>query len=137
MAIAFLQLHYANGNIEVRSVGIQAVPGTRLHPLTRMVLEEQGLRCQHRVQGIDQGSLAWADLILTMTRSQKFALIRRMPMIADKIYTFNAYLGNPIHDILAPAEENIQAYKEKAFEIEAACTLLYQILQEDASADEI
>ena len=117
-----------NGSIEVRSAGIYASEGRPMINKMQQTLAEYGFSVKHRSQKISSENLAWADLIFTMTRPQKFLLISMVPAIADKVYTIREYIGYPAQDIPVPHDETLQAYRQCAEFIQQSCVLLYREL---------
>ncbi|MEO1403979.1 MAG: hypothetical protein AAFV72_22390 [Cyanobacteria bacterium J06635_1] len=131
MAVAVLQSKLSNSGVLLQSAGISATEGDSIDAKTEMVLQEQAIQLNHTAKIVSGNALNWADLILTMTRNQKFLLISQEPNIADKIYTFQAYVGHPIHDIESPSGDDLFEYRECLRIIEAACDLLVQEILEE------
>ncbi|MEM9161931.1 MAG: low molecular weight protein arginine phosphatase [Cyanobacteria bacterium P01_F01_bin.4] len=132
MAVGILQSKLiSNWGLSSQSAGISATEGDAIDPKADTVLEVRNIELQHAARVVTENALAWADLILTMTRNQKFLLISKHPNIADKIYTFQAYVGNPIHDIESPYGDDLFEYQECLRIIEAACDLLVQEILEE------
>jgi protein-tyrosine phosphatase len=76
--------------VQVKSAGIHALPGQPASGETMQVLPDHGLE-QHRSQPVMDEHLAWSDVVLTMTRGHKEALISRFPQYLDKVYTLKEY----------------------------------------------
>ncbi|MEM8806713.1 MAG: hypothetical protein AAGF01_11855 [Cyanobacteria bacterium P01_G01_bin.38] len=132
MAVGVLQSkRISNWGLSLQSAGISAAEGDATDPKADAVLAVRNIQLKHSAKVITENALEWADLILTMTRNQKFFLIRKDPNIADKIYTFQAYVGNPIHDIESPCGDDLFEYQECLRIIEAACDLLVQGILEE------
>ncbi len=131
-AAAFLRSYYGG---QVRSAGISAATGRPMMQLMQQVLAAQGLPTEHASQKISAENLTWADLILTMTRPQKFILISMVPAIANRVYTLQEYIGHPHGDIAVPNNETLQAYEQCARSIQQSCCLLHQKLSDATMAE--
>ena len=101
----------------------------------QQVLAAQGLPTDHASQKISAENLIWADLILTMTRPQKFILVSMVPAIANKVYTLQEYIGHPLEDIAVPHYETLQAYEQCAQTIQQSCRLLHTKLSDATISD--
>ncbi|NEP16063.1 MAG: low molecular weight protein arginine phosphatase [Leptolyngbya sp. SIO4C1] len=130
MAVSLLKSKLDHSNADLRSAGISAVSGNAADPNAVAVLAERGIVLEHRAQPVTEELLIWAQLILTMTRAQKFSLISQLPDTAGKIYTFHAYVGHSIHDINPPKTNDLFEYRECLNVIESACDLLVQDIEE-------
>ena len=89
MAEAILRAHVG---FEVRSAGIAADSGSRATAQAVSVLASRGLDLsQHRASLISAELVAWADVILTMTRRHKTAIVEQFPQALDKVYTLKEF----------------------------------------------
>ncbi|MGO4889142.1 low molecular weight protein arginine phosphatase [Anaerobacillus sp. MEB173] len=84
--------HKTNGEIEVKSAGVNAFPGSEASMGTKAVLAEKGIPCNHTATAIDDSLIQWADVILTMTENHKRGLEHRFPTYADKIHTLKEFV---------------------------------------------
>lgn len=94
----------------------------------QQALTTYSLSTQYSSQKISSENLTWADLILTMTRPQKFILISMVPAIASKVYALQEYIGHPTQDIPVPHSETLQAYQACAQQIQRSCFELHRAL---------
>jgi protein-tyrosine phosphatase len=116
-------------NIEVRSAGILKFPGTSTLSHTVTVLAEYGIQCTRQPQGLNRELIAWADLILTMTKFHKSMVIFRFKEAIDKTFTLQEFVGNKDSlDISDPVGKSLSIYRQCAQEIEQAVNLLAQKL---------
>ncbi|MGP4059169.1 low molecular weight protein arginine phosphatase [Halobacillus sp. H74] len=90
MAEALLKSKLADG--QVRSAGIFAGKGETLAKNSEIVLGEIDLTLDHQTNPVDKDSLAWADLVLTMTDRHKQTLALQYPEYEDKYYTLKEYV---------------------------------------------
>lgn len=65
------------------------------------------------------------DLILTMTKSHKNAIINSYPQLKSKTFVLGEYVDSPI-EISDPFGQNIKTYKKCAKEIEELIKLLLE-----------
>ncbi len=84
------------GKVEVRSAGVAADSGAPASRFAQEALREIGLDLSyHRGRQIDAAQVEWADLILTMTRRQREALIAAFPQAREKIHLLKEFLITP------------------------------------------
>src|SRR5262245_23369840 len=112
------------GNIEeldshgvvVMSAGVQAAPGCPPTPEAVQVMREQGLDLiRHEAQPVTEQLVRHADLILTMTRNHRQAIIDRWPEAADR----TMLLMPDNNDVADPIGQTIGAYRHCAEELAA------------------
>lgn len=103
--------------LEVRSAGIYAAPGVDISPQAKEVLALEGIETEHRAQRLDQTLLEWADVILTMTRSHKNAILLESPISDKKVYTLTEYITDDSFDIMDPYGSSVDVYRRCAEEI--------------------
>lgn len=90
MAEAILKNKHLDG-IEVKSAGIYAAAGNEASQHAKQVLERNKLSHNHRSSLLTDVEVEWADLILTMTASHKFAIQQQFPQAVVKVYTLKEY----------------------------------------------
>ncbi|RAL23326.1 low molecular weight protein arginine phosphatase [Thermoflavimicrobium daqui] len=91
--------------IQVKSAGVAAMDGMQASNHAQDVLQEKGVKQEHRSQKVSKDLLEWADYVLTMTMSHKQTLIQLFPEYTDKIYT--------LKEIAQPDYEEIQELYKK------------------------
>lgn len=96
MAQALLQQMLAEQGltqVSVRSAGTAAVPGDKASPLAAQALQEIGVDLSnHSAQEVNGELVAWADLILAMTRRHREFVISAFPEAADKTYLLQEFV---------------------------------------------
>lgn len=117
-------------DIQVKSAGTGASSRLPMSVAMEMILQERGIDSTHQSQRLHWEIIDWADLILTMTRAQKFLLVSQIPEVVPKLFTLNEYVGNTAQpDIDDPYGTDLESYRQCAAEIEAACDRLLATLQ--------
>lgn len=104
------------GEFIVETAGTLAVPGEEATPDAVAVMAEQGLDLRgHKAQRLEPGMVAQADLILTMTRAHKEAVLRLHPRAAEKTFTLLEFAHNGTEtDIRDPLHQGREAYRQTA-----------------------
>lgn len=105
--------HKTNEEIEVKSAGVSAFPGSDASFGTRTVLKEKGIDSNHSAQNIDNQLVSWADVILTMTEKHKKVLQLQFPEYEGNIYTLKEFVEED-----ASIEENQQQLNRLYTEME-------------------
>ncbi|QHW32525.1 low molecular weight protein arginine phosphatase [Paenibacillus rhizovicinus] len=77
--------------LEVRSAGVSTVDGLPVSANAQSVLRRRSIQHNNGSTALDNGSVTWADLILTMTAGHKGNLLQRFPSAVDKTYTLLEY----------------------------------------------
>ena len=77
--------------VDARSAGLAAAEGAPASKHARAVLKERGLDDAHRSQTVSAELMAWADVVLTMTRAHKEQLCLRFPEHAEKVHTLKEF----------------------------------------------
>ncbi|MGI6359370.1 MAG: low molecular weight protein arginine phosphatase [Bacillota bacterium] len=79
--------------VEVRSAGVAAEAGAPASRLAQEALREVDIDLSdHRAMRINEQLIGWADLILTMTRRQREAVIAAFPSSREKVHVLKEYL---------------------------------------------
>lgn len=78
-------------DIEVKSAGVNALPGMDASEGTLEVLKEKGITFEHSTNLVSDELMKWADIILTLTQSHKETLIKQFPVFVDKIHTLKEF----------------------------------------------
>ncbi len=105
------------GEIEVVSAGIAALPGSEASPQAVAVMEEMGLDLRsHRASLLTRRDVEEADLVLTMTRGHKKMVREMAPDLAEKIFTLAEYAGRG-GDVPDPFGGPVDVYRQCAGEL--------------------
>lgn len=105
--------------VEVRSAGIYAATGSEASTHAKQVLDERKVRHNHRSQMLTLEAVEWADLILTMTSSHKYAIQQQFPHAVMKVFTLKEYTGEPGNqDVVDPYGGSLATYEETYQELE-------------------
>ncbi|MXQ52933.1 low molecular weight protein arginine phosphatase [Shimazuella alba] len=103
--------------LQVRSAGIYAVPGDNISPQAKEVLSTEGIQTDHCAQRLSEELLEWADVILTMTKQHKNAVLLESPTLNKKVYTLTEYITDDAFDIMDPYGSSVEVYRRCAEEI--------------------
>lgn len=79
-------------DIDFRSAGVYAVDGQSISENSATILREHGVNEPFSSSMLSGELVDWADLILTMTRSHKRAVLSQFPQSADKTHTLKEYV---------------------------------------------
>lgn len=83
---------------------------------------------------LDEDVISKVDLILTMTKSIKEYIEKRVPMTNNNIFTLGEYVGAS-RDISDPYGGAIDVYDKTFFELKKYISLLISKIKEDNSVD--
>lgn len=118
MAEAILKNKKMDG-MEVKSAGIFAANGSEASTHAKQVLDENNIPHHHQSSLLSKEDLNWADLVLTMTTSHKFAIHQQYPSVSTKLFTLKEFAGEPFdHDVVDPFGGNLAIYQETYQELE-------------------
>lgn len=78
--------------VEVRSAGVSAVPGTSISRHAAGILQDEGIQDRIVSSQLDGEAVAWADLILTLTGAHKRHLLQYFPDAVTKTHTLKEYV---------------------------------------------
>lgn len=132
MAEAMFREKAAGRDYEVRSAGVAAYDGQPASMHAKHVMQERGIEHVHQSSRLDEGLIAWSDLILTMTSGHKQAILAYFPAAADKVYTLREFTGvEGYGDIADPYGGALEDYRRAAVEIEESLDRLFHILMEN------
>ncbi|NCU16305.1 low molecular weight protein arginine phosphatase [Pallidibacillus pasinlerensis] len=115
-------------SIEVKSAGVFAAPGVDMSPHVKQVLNENNISLNHQATQLNQNTVNWADLILTMTNSHKQMILQQFPQSKQKTYTLKEFALNQDGDILDPFGGTIDTYRETFKELQS---VIEQLLNND------
>lgn len=118
MAEAILKNKNIEG-LEVRSAGIYADYGSEASVNAKKVLEKNNITHSHQSSPLTKDHLDWADCILTMTASHKFAILQQFPETAAKLFTLKEFIGETVdHDVSDPFGGSVDIYEGTYQELE-------------------
>lgn len=118
-------VHRKDLDIHIKSVDTSAAVEQPLSHAMEMRLGETGIDSAHRSPRLQWDRLDRADLMLTMTRAQKYWLISQIPEMVPKLFTLKDYIGDIEHpDLDVPSGTDLDSYRCCADEIATACDRL-------------
>ncbi|WP_219834465.1 low molecular weight protein arginine phosphatase [Paenibacillus sp. R14(2021)] len=79
--------------LEVRSAGVSTVDGLPVSAHAQTALLRRDIKHNNGSTALENGSVTWADLILTMTAGHKRNLLQRFPGAVDKTYTLLEFVN--------------------------------------------
>lgn len=115
------------GELEVVSAGISALPGQGPNPKAVSVLKEEGIDLtDHVTTNLNREIIDSADLILTMTSAHKERIKAMVPEggLENKLYTLKEFAGKAESDILDPFGQPLEVYKKTRDEIKENLKLI-------------
>ena len=108
-------------DIVVRSAGVFALDGQSVSREAVQVLREEGINISHhRANMIHRDLVEESDLILTMSKSHKEALLSKYDFIEGKVFTLKEYAYGLEEEILDPFGRGIDVYRHTKEEIKDA-----------------
>ncbi|MED3623857.1 low molecular weight protein arginine phosphatase [Neobacillus thermocopriae] len=118
MAEAILKHKNLEG-IEVKSAGIYASGGSEASPNAKLVLDKNQISHNHRSTLLSEKEVNWADLILTMTSSHKYAIQQQYPQAIEKVYTLKEFIGEERdQDVVDPYGGSLAIYEQTFQELQ-------------------
>lgn len=79
-------------DVEVRSAGVSAIPGTSISRHAAAILQDEGIHDAIHSSQLSAEAVAWADLILTLTGAHKRHLLQVFPDAVAKTHTLKEYV---------------------------------------------
>ncbi|MCR9295939.1 MAG: Sua5/YciO/YrdC/YwlC family protein [bacterium] len=81
--------------VHVASAGLSAFPGGPASAEAQSVMERRQLSLRnHQSRALTEQALRYADLVLTMTRSHRAAIVDQLPSIASKVHVLSGSLDD-------------------------------------------
>ncbi len=118
-----------NLDIEVESAGIFAMEGQEVSANAVQALREIGISLEgKRAQVITEDLLKRSDLILTMSKSHKMALINNYKLSRERVYTLKEFTYNIDEDIVDPFGGSLEVYRSTRDELVRYISKLVKIL---------
>ena len=106
-------------DVEVKSAGIYAANGSEASTHAKQVLDDNQVPHNHRSHLLTAEAVEWADLILTMTSSHKFAIQQQFPQAVMKVFSLKEYAGEiGSQDVGDPYGGSLAVYEETYQELE-------------------
>ncbi|SDX26230.1 low molecular weight protein arginine phosphatase [Paenibacillus sp. CF384] len=79
--------------LDIRSAGVSTIDGLPVSNHARTALSKRDIAHNGTSKALEGGSIAWADLILTMTASHKRQLLQHFPAAVDKTHTLLEFVN--------------------------------------------
>ncbi|KEK25496.1 low molecular weight protein arginine phosphatase [Bacillus gaemokensis] len=117
MAEALLR-HYGEGEVDAKSAGVFASPGSDASLHAKEALAEKGISIMHTSQQVTEEILEWADTVLTMTESHKQLVLRYHPSAEAKLHTLYEFTEGISKDISDPFGGSLSIYQATLIEME-------------------
>ncbi|MGD6991190.1 low molecular weight protein arginine phosphatase [Sutcliffiella horikoshii] len=97
-------------DVEVRSAGVFAMPGSEASSQAREVLKEKGLPVEHQSSQVSDELIEWADYIFTMTAQHKMLLENSYPNSLGKTYTLKGF-AEQNGEVMDPYGGSVETYR--------------------------
>jgi protein-tyrosine-phosphatase len=111
MAEAFFKAAAAAAGLEAEasSAGLMAFAGVTPAPETAAAMREAGLDVAgHEANPLRPQDLMGSDLVVVMSASQKDAILRKLPALADKVKTLHEAGGDGAGDVEDPTDQSAE-----------------------------
>lgn len=126
-----------DGALGCASAGLATQPGMPATPEALRAGEEHGVDlAPHRSRPLDAGLLAWADLVLTMTASQR-ETVRGQARDPDRVWTLAEYAGRPEEEVADPFGQGPGAYRKTLEQLETLVAAAVRRLREDGEGSAV
>lgn len=130
--------------VEVRTAGVSvASPGEGASAHAVRAMAERGIDLSsHEARQLSPADLDWAELILTMSRAHKAAVLETAPRAADRTFVLREYTGTGADsaagcglDVPDPIGRGLEVYRAVASELEKELVGLVELIAgEEGSA---
>ena len=97
-------------DVEVRSAGVFAMPGSEASSKAQAVLKEKGLPVEHQSSQVSDELIEWADYIFTMTAQHKMLLENSYPNSFGKTYTLKGF-AEQSGEVMDPYGGPVETYR--------------------------
>lgn len=126
------ELGEAGEGITVLSAGVAACEGAMASPQAVEVMEQQGIDiARHRSRPLNDAIISRADLVLTLTRGHRSAIVAAWPELESRVHTLRTDGG----DIGDPVGGSVELYEKCAQQIALAIDGWIPRLQQEFMAD--
>ncbi len=107
------------GEWEVQSRGVSAIPGQKANENAFKALNEEGINLkEHTSRQLTREDLGNADLVLTMTQHHKELVLSMAADFGDKVFTLKEFAGEKVYlDICDPFGQSLDIYIKTRDEI--------------------
>ena len=124
-------LNGEKGELNSGSAGLWAYEGQPASPQAVAVMQAQGIDIsRHRSVLLQPELVQEADLILTMTISQRDYLAEQFPSAARQIFTLSEYAGDEAGEVLDPYGKGLGVYRRSLEQIKFLVDrLLHKIIE--------
>jgi protein-tyrosine-phosphatase len=118
---------------EIWSAGLFTYEGRLASPHAVAAMREQGIDIsRHRSTLLRKELILEADLILTMTISQRDYLLEQFPAEAIQIFTLSEYIGDASGEVMDPYGQDLEAYRRSLTQIKFLVDrLLHKIIESE------
>ncbi|MCS7233739.1 MAG: hypothetical protein NZ900_06495, partial [Synergistetes bacterium] len=114
MAEAMLKRMLSSDSIEVKSAGLSAIDGMEASRWAQEVMRERGIDISlHRARSLTEKDVNEADLILTMSLTQKRELLERFPQAKGKTFLLSEFVFPEISRDIAEYERALDALERE------------------------
>ncbi len=114
--------------VRVMSAGVAAGSGSPASPQAVEVMDERGLDLgDHCSRPLDDAVMNVADLVLTMTRGHRAAILAAWPEMHNRVFTLRRDGG----DVSDPVGMSVEVYRACANQIEEELAQWMQVLEEE------
>jgi protein-tyrosine phosphatase len=123
--------------VEVKSAGVAAADGLPASPHAVSVMRERGINlADHRSRRLSADLVEWADIVLTMTESQK-SRVASVFGGGSKVFTLNEYAfpGAGRAEIEDPWGRPVETYDRVARDIETALAAALERMRREAAKE--
>ncbi|MCD6290174.1 MAG: low molecular weight protein arginine phosphatase [Anaerolineae bacterium] len=108
-----------DGQVQVRSAGIFAIPGRPASASAVQVMAERGVDIsQHRSKTLELQDLEQADIVLVMEEAHRRSIFNWAPHLLRKVFLLSEMVGEH-YDVTDPYMGTVEEYRRRADEIEA------------------
>ncbi|WP_226681874.1 low molecular weight protein arginine phosphatase [Sutcliffiella horikoshii] len=97
-------------DVEVKSAGVFAMPGSEASSQAQAVLKEKGLPVEHQSSQVSDELIEWADYIFTMTAQHKMLLENSYPESLGKTYTLKGF-AEQSGEVMDPYGGSVETYR--------------------------
>jgi protein-tyrosine-phosphatase len=114
-ALAVAEAARRGHRVRIMSAGTQAVSGFPAAPVAEAVLREVGITLdEHRSRRINEGLVAAATLVVTMTAAQRDLVQTMFPRSRDKVVAWGDVAGGgDVEDPVGGSVEEVRALRER------------------------
>lgn len=119
-----------NKEIEVKSFGISAFPGSPISYQAKKVLQDRGIEFEHEAARLTVEALEWATLVLTMTEAHKQMIVSQYPQMADKVFALKEYAYDERGNVADPFGGSVELYEQTLQELDKIINRVIKKLNE-------